>query len=428
MEEIVKYQGELVQSVVGTCMDSIEENISHMVTMANTSTIVIEMIQNMMNYSKDKDATSDNIIPAGSISVEKDDDGTYYITGTNIVSAQDKDKIEPKVLEVQSLDKTGLKKRYKELRKSGENTHAKGGGIGTYLIAKLCDEIEYDFDAINDNRYYFTMRSIIKPKVKKEKTSKIELKTILIIDNCIETQKELKDTFESRNFNVLILDNTTDANDLLNEQTVDLMILNNELKDSNGIDFLIENYHHIVNLLKISVFVTSNNITSTLLKSALTNGAKDVLYKPYRIDELTIKVDISIDSRIQELTEKATLKILNEYKNAVDESSIVTKTDPKGIITYVNDLFCNISGYSKEELIGQNHNIVRHEDINSSVYKDMWHTIRELKKPWRGEIKNKKKDGSIYWVQSFVKPILDIDKNIVEYIAIRVDITDIKTK
>lgn len=133
-----------------------------------------------------------------------------------------------------------------------------------------------------------------------------------------------------------------------------------------------------------------------------------------------------IDNRIKELKNNATLKILHEYKNAVDESAIVTKADTKGIITYVNEQFCNLSGYTREELIGKNHNIVRHPDVDKSVYKDMWHTIKVLKKPWRGEIKNKKKDGSYYWVQSFIKPILDIDKNIVEYIGIRVDITELK--
>ena len=428
MEDIVKYEGKLTQSIVGTCMDSIEENISHMVTMANTSTIVIEMCQNMMNYSKSKDLNSDDIEPAGYISVQVDDDNLYYITGKNIVSAKDKEKIEPKVLEVQSLDKAGIKKRYKELRRSGKNTHAKGGGIGTYEIAKICDEVEYSFTPINEGRYYFTLTSTIRPKVKKEKVPKVELKTILIIDSSTKTQQELKELFENRNFNVISASNTDEALDILDEKTIDLMILDTDLKESNAMEFLIENNKKIIDLLKIPVFVTSNNITPAILKTALINGAKDVFTKPFNMDELTIKVDMRIDYRIKELKEKATLLILNEYKDAVDESSIVTKANTKGVITYANEQFCKISGYSKDELIGSPHNLVRHPDMPSSAFKDMWHTIKELKKPWRGEIKNKKKDGSYYWVKAFVKPILDIDRNIVEYIAIRIDITELKDK
>lgn len=428
MEEIVKYDGELTQNIIANFMDNIEDNISNMVTMANISTIVIEMCQNMMNYSKDKDINSSSIEPAGSITVIIKNDDSYIIEGKNIVSLADKEKIEPKVLEIQSLDKAGIKKRYKELRRSGKNTHSKGGGVGTYEIAKICDRVEYIFEAINDDRYFFTLKTIINPKVKKSKSLNGIKKSILIIDNCETTGLELKDIFEKRNFNVILTQSTEKALDILNEKEINLLLLDNDINDSNGIKFIIDNHNKIINLLKIPVFIISKELTPTLLKSALTNGVKDVLKKPYIIDELLIKADIWIENRAKELKEKEVIKILKEYKDAVDESAIVTKANTKGIITYVNEQFCTLSGYTKEELIGKNHNIVRHEDVDSSIYKDMWHTIKKLKKPWRGEIKNKKKDGSYYWVQSFIKPILDIDKNIVEYIGIRVDITESKDR
>jgi len=120
------------------------------------------------------------------------------------------------------------------------------------------------------------------------------------------------------------------------------------------------------------------------------------------------------------------VKLLEEYKNIVDESLIVTKTDLNCIITYVNDKFCRISGYQYEELIGKNHNIVRHPDILSSVYTDIWHTIKKLKKTWKGKIKNKKKDGTYYWVEALIKPILDTDGEIIEFIGLRTDITEIE--
>jgi hypothetical protein len=79
----------------------------------------------------------------------------------------DKQKIEPKPIEIQSLDNQGIKKRYRELRRSGENTHGKGGGIGMYEIAKVSNNIEYSFEAINEDKYYFTMKSFVKKKAKR---------------------------------------------------------------------------------------------------------------------------------------------------------------------------------------------------------------------------------------------------------------------
>ena len=115
--------------------------------------------------------------------------------------------------------------------------------------------------------------------------------------------------------------------------------------------------------------------------------------------------------------------ILNEYKKAVDISNIVSKTNPKGIITYVNDKFCEVSGYSKNELVGKPHSVVRHPSMPSSAFKELWDTIKQ-KKAWNGVITNLRKDGRRYVVDSTVIPILDIDGDIVEFIAIRHDVTE----
>lgn len=113
---------------------------------------------------------------------------------------------------------------------------------------------------------------------------------------------------------------------------------------------------------------------------------------------------------------------LNEYKKALDESSIVSKTDPFGRITYANELFCQVSGFSMEELIGQSHNIVRHPDTPIETFKELWSTIQD-KRVWKGVLKNKAKDGHVYYVNSSIVPILDAYNEIKEFIAIRQDIT-----
>ena len=113
------------------------------------------------------------------------------------------------------------------------------------------------------------------------------------------------------------------------------------------------------------------------------------------------------------------------YKTAIDTSSIVSKTDTRGIITYVNEMFCNVSGYTEKELIGRSHNIIRHEDTPSENFEEIWRTIQN-KKIWKGTLKNKHKDGSSYIINATILPILDSNDNILEYISVGHDITELE--
>lgn len=116
--------------------------------------------------------------------------------------------------------------------------------------------------------------------------------------------------------------------------------------------------------------------------------------------------------------------LLEQYKLALDASNIISITDNKGVIEYVNDEFCNISGYTKEELLGQPHNIVRHPDMPKKIFKDLWETISSGK-IWKGVIKNRAKDGKEYVVDSTIMPIKDDSGIIKRYIGIRHDITQL---
>ncbi len=117
-------------------------------------------------------------------------------------------------------------------------------------------------------------------------------------------------------------------------------------------------------------------------------------------------------------------KLLEDYKKAIDNSTIVSKTDKKGIITYVNQAFCDISGYNSKDLIGKPHNIVRDPHLPKEAFKELWSTIKSGK-TWTGKIPNLAKDKSTYWVDASISPIYDNENNLVEYIAIRHDITEI---
>lgn len=116
---------------------------------------------------------------------------------------------------------------------------------------------------------------------------------------------------------------------------------------------------------------------------------------------------------------------LNKYITIVNKYVTTSSTDLEGKITHVSEAFCRISGYSKEELIGKTHNLVKHEDIDDSIYEKLWDTITQDKK-WIGELKNKKKNGNEYWVRVNIEPIYSNTGEKVGYTSIRQEITDKK--
>ncbi len=110
-------------------------------------------------------------------------------------------------------------------------------------------------------------------------------------------------------------------------------------------------------------------------------------------------------------------------KAGVANRPVISKTDLRGIITYVNKPFCKLAGYEKNELIGKPHNIIRHPDMPKSVFKQLWDTIEKNQK-WRGFVKNLRKDGKYYWVEAFIEPVFDENGQKVGYISARKPVSD----
>jgi len=158
---ILEYNGVLTQNLIGHNLDILDHSVDNEGVKGRLSTLLIEMTQNMINYSKSQDLECLDIRPAGFIRVIRDENADYWVESNNIVSLQDKEKIEQKLREIQALDMAGIKKRYRELRRSGENTHSKGGGIGFYEIAKLAQTLEFKFTAINKEKFAFKFKVLV---------------------------------------------------------------------------------------------------------------------------------------------------------------------------------------------------------------------------------------------------------------------------
>lgn len=291
-------------------------------------------------------------------------------------------------------------------------------------------EVSYQkgvMDFINKDKNFLYKISGIPQLIKQ--IEKNRFKTVLVVDDSFVVREQIKSILSNRNYNLIEAINTNEALNKISTNKIDLMLLDLELEGLSGYDFLVKNKKLILDEQKIKVVFITGNISSNFIRDAFRLGVKDIIKKPYAIEELILKTDLFINDKDVEDEMICSKQLLEQYKNTVDRSSIVSKADFKGNITYVNEAFCKISGYKEEELIGKPHNIVRHPDMDSSVFKEMWHTIKDLKQPWSGIVKNRKKDGNFYWVQTIINPILDENGNILEFIGIRTDITEIeKTK
>ena len=159
------YGGFITQSLIVGMTEALEQESESaelsMKQSTNIFTIFIELAQNMMNYSKRCVVDNEDFNPKGIIIVGKTPQESYYIMSQNIISNEDKEKIEPKLQQIAKSSLDEIKKLYKEARKSGKDTHGKGGGIGFYEIAKRSEKIEYEFEKLNENRFYFRFKALL---------------------------------------------------------------------------------------------------------------------------------------------------------------------------------------------------------------------------------------------------------------------------
>ena len=192
--------------------------------------------------------------------------------------------------------------------------------------------------------------------------------------------------------------------------------------DTISNSFLLGNaFLGISSIVIITVISFSINKQLSSLKEVarkLSLGNYDVKIPSLNDEFEPLRLDIGILAK----TIDKNLSELQNFKNALDKSASVVITDPDGTITYANDAFSKLTKYSKNEMIGKTHHLIKSGHHESEFYEDLWSTITSGK-VWIGEIKNKTKDGNYNWSRTMIMPVLDDHNKIIEYIEIRTDIT-----
>ena len=249
---------------------------------------------------------------------------------------------------------------------------------------------------------------------------------IIIIDDNVKNIQLAANVLNSTNlYNIFFAMDGLKGVEQLNDREHSLILLDINMPGIDGYETakIIKNNSKTKN---IPIIFLSANANKESIRKGFESGGADYVTKPFDEMELLHRVETHIELyRAKERLQKEvddTKNLLKQYKNAVDIGSLVSKTDTQGIITYVNDTFCEISQYTKEELIGKSHNMVRSPDTKKHIFKDMWSKIQK-RENWHGIIKNRAKDGSSYFVDSTVMPIMNSQNEIIEYISIRTDIS-----
>lgn len=247
--------------------------------------------------------------------------------------------------------------------------------------------------------------------------------SVLYVEDDKNIQEELEYFLSNRVGKLYVANNGKEGLESYEKYQPDLVITDIQMPILDGIKMSekIKELNPAALIVIITAFNDSNylfeaiklNITSYLTKPLDLKLLIDTLAK--------ISKDIYLEKENKEI-----LNMLGQYKDIVDERSIISKTDINGIITYVNKPFEQISGYEKEELIGKAHNIITNKKFEKSIFRDMWKTISVNKKLWQGKISNISKSGKEYIVDIIIKPILDLDGNILEFISLSNDITDLE--
>lgn len=254
--------------------------------------------------------------------------------------------------------------------------------------------------------------------------------TILLVDDTKINLIMLSDLLGDK-YNIKVAKSGQKALEIAKQGGIDLILLDIVMPEMDGYA-VCKALKEDSNTKSIPVIFVTASTTPEDEARGFEEGAVDYIMKPFVSTTVLARVHTHITFHLKQLQLEELSASLQEkngelqrYIKLIDENIITSSTDIDGNITYASEAFVRISGYTKEEMLGQNHRLVRHEEMDEKVFEEMWNTVSN-NQVWHGELKNKKKDGGFYWVEATISPLFDKDGQKIGYTAIRQDITDKK--
>ncbi len=252
----------------------------------------------------------------------------------------------------------------------------------------------------------------------KQITSTTKMLKLLYVEDNQEVREATLEILSDFFDDIIVAVDGTDGLEKFYAHKIDIVMTDILMPNMNGLDML-EKMQETDEDVTALIFSAYNE--ERYFIKGIQLGVEAYLTKPLKIDQF-LQV---LGNTVKKIEALKGYQKLQQYKEIIDFSSIVSVLTPDGKVKFVNDAFCKISGYRREELVGNNYIAVTKNKQETALNTSIWKKIKEEKEIWRGITKNVSKQGNIYYLDSTIKPILDKNNTITEYIAIRHDITDV---
>ena len=239
--------------------------------------------------------------------------------------------------------------------------------------------------------------------------------TILYIEDDKVSQEITSKVLEKFCTNLIIAEDGLEGFMKFQLNSVDLIITDLAMPKMNGTEFIkmIRDINQEVPIVILSAYITHE-----LLQESINYGIQGYLSKP--ISQTVLERHIK---KIKAKEQKRSF--MAESRNIANASAIITKINNEGIITYVNETYCKVSGFSKEELIGQKHSLIKSQKESPHFFKSVWNKIATQKEIWSGILKHTKKSGELYYLKTTIQPIVNSNQEIEHFITLSIPVTDI---